>query len=107
MSFVWEHSHHKGADLLLLLAIADHADDQGMAYPAVPSLARKTRMTDRNVQYALKRLQQSSELVIHKNAGPRRAHLYQIKVTGANFAPLDNRKTRVSQTEGEKFSGVK
>ena len=36
MARVWEFSSHAGTDLLMLLALADFADDDGNAYPAVP-----------------------------------------------------------------------
>lgn len=32
MAEVWEHSHHAGTHLLMLLAVADFADDDGRAY---------------------------------------------------------------------------
>jgi len=41
---VWDHSAASGSFLLMLLAIADFADDDGNAYPSVPTLARKCRM---------------------------------------------------------------
>ncbi len=47
-SYTWEHSQHKGSALLLLLAIADHAhEDGGGAYPSIGTLAAKIRMTPR------------------------------------------------------------
>ena len=107
MTAVWEYSAHKGSDLLLLLAIADHADDAGVAYPSVPNLARKTRMTDRNVQLRLRALSHSKELDIHLYAGPKRSHLFRVKIQGENFSPTDNRNIAPPQSKGEKFSGVK
>lgn len=60
MTAVWEHSQHKGASLLLLLAIADHAhDDGGGAFPAVGKLAQKIRMSARQVQRILHLLEAS------------------------------------------------
>jgi hypothetical protein len=44
MSAVWEYSQHKGSALLLMLAIADMADDLGVAWPGYGYLARKIRM---------------------------------------------------------------
>jgi hypothetical protein len=49
MTLVWSESQHKGSELLLLLAIADNANDQGIAYPSLRTLAKKTRMSRRNV----------------------------------------------------------
>ena len=48
MARVWDKSRHAGSELLMLLAIADFADDDGKAYPAVSTLATKCRMTGRN-----------------------------------------------------------
>jgi hypothetical protein len=41
MTQVWERSQHKGRALLLILAIADNANDQGLAYPSAKTLAKK------------------------------------------------------------------
>jgi hypothetical protein len=62
MTHVWERSQHKGSELLLLLAIADNANDQGIAYPSLRTLARKIRMSRRNVIFLVKRLVASGEL---------------------------------------------
>jgi hypothetical protein len=37
MSLVWEKSQAKGKELLLMLAIADFADDWGEAFPGIKS----------------------------------------------------------------------
>lgn len=70
MSRVWESSQHAGSNLLMLLAIADFSDDDGMAFPAVEKLARKCRMSKRNAQDRLRELSESGELTILKNQGP-------------------------------------
>lgn len=80
MSHVWEHSQQKGSRLLLLLAIADFATDEGMAWPSVESLAEKSRMTVRNVQYALRALEQSGELTIERTDGGRATHRYKVMI---------------------------
>ena len=50
MNYVWEHSDQKGTSLLLLLAIADHANDDGICWPSVARLAHKARTTKRQAQ---------------------------------------------------------
>ena len=47
MNRVWDESQHKGSTLLLLLAIADHAADDGYCWPNVKTLAQKIRMSRR------------------------------------------------------------
>lgn len=64
LSDVWNHSKATGGDLLVLLAIADFADDKGLAWPAVETIAKKARMTDRNVRKILRRLEKSGDLVV-------------------------------------------
>lgn len=70
MAAVWERSQHSGTNLLMLLAIADFADDDGMAFPSVGKLATKCRMSKRNAQDRLRELSESGELTIKKNQGP-------------------------------------
>lgn len=78
MAEVWEKSRHSGTSLLMLLAIADFADDDGRAYPAVTSLARKCRMKPRNAQTILASLRASGELVVRHGEGPKGTNLYRI-----------------------------
>lgn len=87
MSWVWQHSQLGGPTLLLLLAIADFANDAGIAFPAVATLAAKIRMSERNTQYLLKKLEESGELIIEKNAGPKGCNLFRVQsLQGADFA---------------------
>jgi hypothetical protein len=44
------------ADKLLLLALADNANDEGLCWPSVATLARKAGMDERTVQRAIGRL---------------------------------------------------
>ena len=72
MSRVWDESEQKGSALLLLLAIADYAhDDGGGAYPGVDTLAKKTRLSVRQTQRVIQQLADSGELEIQRSAGPR------------------------------------
>lgn len=81
MTLLWEKSRNKRTALLLLLAIADHAHDDGKgAYPGIDTLAKKTRQTRRNVQLLLKELVDSKELVIHEGEGPHGCNLYEINL---------------------------
>jgi len=87
MTAVWAKSSQKGSALLLLLAIADHADDAGKAYPSVDTLAEKIRMTPRNTQFLLRKLEESGEISIEMNAGKRGCNVYRITCMGENISP--------------------
>ena len=101
MSRVWDHSAQKGSSLLLLLAIADHADDRGEnAWPSVDTLARKTRMTPRQVQKLIRKLEASGELVVKRSRGGRkRCHLFTVS-TPTN-GELSRRNGELSDGNGE------
>ncbi|MDU0295050.1 helix-turn-helix domain-containing protein [Saccharothrix longispora] len=73
MTWVWEHAEAAGTDLLLMLAIADSADDQGRnAWPSIMDLSRKTRLDERTVQRRLRRLHDQGRIAIEAGGGRRR-----------------------------------
>lgn len=80
---VWRDSQHKGGTLLVLLAIADYADDDGMAFPSIKTLAEKARMSQRNVQYALRVLTESGELRIGPPENGRKSRTFTVQTLRA------------------------
>jgi hypothetical protein len=101
MTQVWDQSQHKGSELLLLLAIADNANDQGVAYPSVRTLAKKTRLSRRSVQYLINKVEQSGELRVSVGTGPHGCNEYHILLGGgANFAQGMKSTDENQRTEG-------
>lgn len=85
-TYVWEYSEHTSTALLLMLAIADHAhDDGGGAYPSIDTLARKARTTRRHVKRLLHILEASGELEVKRGRGPRGTNLYQVTISHPRF----------------------
>lgn len=66
---VWDHTEVKGTALLVLLAIADHANDQGVCWPSAPTLAHKARCSERTVRRIVEALEAQSLLVIERRPG--------------------------------------
>jgi len=98
-SYVWEHSKAEGSALLLLLAIADFAHDDGSgAFPSVDTLAKKCRQTPRNTQILLRKLEASGELITDPQASPYGTNLYTIPM---------HEQVKTTAQGGENFSGVK
>jgi hypothetical protein len=103
MDRVWRCSKAKQGNLLVLLAIADFADDEGEAWPSIPTLAKKSRLKERQTQYAIRSLIRLGELKIFKNKGPRGCHLYHITIPenrGAENAPVQKMRGAVDCTRG-------
>lgn len=84
-----------GSEMLLALALADHAHDDGTSVrPSVRHLAEKTRQSERAVQYQLRNMETEGWLQLVANAGggrntPREYRISPEWVRGANPAPLE------------------
>lgn len=90
-----------GGEMLLALALADHAHDDGTSiFPSIAHLAKKTRQSPRSVQYQLRRMEESGWLILvsggkgGRKAGAEaqgRTREYRINpawMKGAEIAPL-------------------
>lgn len=71
MAKVWETSRLSGSALLTLLAIADNANDEGVAFPSQARIAAKTRMSERQVRSIIKKIEASGELLVTKERSGR------------------------------------
>jgi Helix-turn-helix domain len=70
--WVWKHSRAKGSDRLVLLAIADNAnDDGGNAFPGHKALMEKTLLPRSTVYDCIERLVQLGELERAEHGGGR------------------------------------
>jgi DNA-binding MarR family transcriptional regulator len=69
-------------DLLVLIAIADHAHDDGTgAYPSVSTIASMARCGARTVENALARLQAAGVVTVQERPG--KTSVYRVLVTPA------------------------
>jgi hypothetical protein len=105
LSKVWAHSRAEDAALVVLLAIADFADDNGYAYPSVATLASKARKTERTTQRAIQTLQKMGELEVDPQAGRRGCNLYRVIVDRTN-TPLPAPAGGDTHVTGDKLTGV-
>ena len=111
----WIKSAATGTARLVLLAIADYADDDGAAFPSVDSLAKKCRMSKRNMQERLKSLIESGELTVLRNQGPppKYPNIYRINLDVLGMqptAPVQSTspvKPSVERGEAQRTNGMK
>lgn len=90
LTAVWEHSSAGGSELLVLLALADRADDAGVCWPGIVDLQRKTRQSERAVRDNVRRLENRGELSTRRRR--RETSIYQILLPGL----VDERTLEVS-----------
>ena len=90
MSAVWNMPDLDASERLVMLSLADHADDQGRCYPSIRRLCERTSMSDRGVQKVLGRLIERGFLSVRPNAGQGGANLYLVATTPAGMVAPPN-----------------
>ena len=111
-SAIWESGAFEGRRLLILLALADFASDEGHCWPSVPSLAKKARASDRWVQLTLREFESEGILERMEDGGGRhKTNHYLLSIEGlkdAHFTVSPNTVKRVnSETERVKSDARK
>lgn len=79
MSWVWDQGPDDQTELLVLLALADIADDAGKCWPSVGTLAGRCRMSDRNVRRVIRKLEDGGWLATEQHPGRNRTNTYRIQ----------------------------
>ena len=87
MTDVWDHSQAKGTPLLVLLCLADWADDEGECWPSISTIGRKCRLKDdRHVKRVIRELEKIHEVEViigggkSSRKGGVRSNRYRITV---------------------------
>jgi hypothetical protein len=107
MAWVIEKSTLSGGPLVVLLMIANHAKTDGTgAWPSVATLAKESRMSERNVRYCIREAEFRGELLTHMKGGPYGSNLYSLPLMGgAKIAPLgavcDTGRGKMEQEMGQ------
>jgi hypothetical protein len=96
---VLENSKTKGAQRLILVVIAEHADINGIAWPSVQTIARLANCSERFVKGTIAKLK-SGELIIEKGGGRGRSNRYRIPLERVNSgSPITESKRVNSETQ--------
>lgn len=95
MAEVWDNGPAAHGDLLVLLALADFADDGGHCWPSIARVAEKARMSERNCRRILRRLEDAGHLVTEAQRGRGNTCRYTIVVSRrtASEAPSEKPDT--------------
>ncbi|MCX5584236.1 helix-turn-helix domain-containing protein [Streptomyces erythrochromogenes] len=77
-NWVWARSQSRNGARLVMLALADRADDDGFCWPSIDDLAQRTRLSPRAVQKGIATLVTDGELKVENGGGRHRSNRYQI-----------------------------
>jgi hypothetical protein len=97
MQEVWEHAPVDQGALLVLLVLADNADEKSRTcYPGIDTIAKKARLQRRQTVNCLNKLADLGVIEVRRGRSPLKTNLYKIRrpdlwileaVGGAIFAP--------------------
>lgn len=97
-NWVWEYSRAEGTDLLVALAIADRANDEGEeAWPNMDTLCRKTRLSRSTVSRSVQNLEQLGELRVDRERGKRNAYVLTMPIYEEGDDAVDRRPSNVAR----------
>jgi hypothetical protein len=77
-NWVWSRSESRNGARLVMLALADRADDNGYCWPSIDDLAERTKLSPRAVQKAIAALAELGELDVENGGGRHRSNRYRI-----------------------------
>lgn len=111
MSFVLNQCRAKGTEKLVMIGIANHADNRGRnAWPSISTLAAYANVSERSVQLAIVKLVAAGELLVQdqrggddETRGDRRPNRYVI----VGMQPVDNGADGVKSASPRAGNGVK
>lgn len=86
MTLAWQ-VQLPSSDKLVLLALADNANDEGHCFPSVPTLMSKCGMGERTVQGVISRLKSAGHLTCHYRTGRSTVYTVHPRTTPAVTAP--------------------
>lgn len=77
-NWVWSKSESRNGARLVMLALADRADDKGFAWPSIDDLCERAQLSPRAVQKGIAKLVEIGELQVESGGGRRVRNRYQI-----------------------------
>jgi hypothetical protein len=100
MSAVWKFTMENHTQKLVLIALADNANDQGSCYPSIPTLAMKCDLCENGVRNQIRAFQKSGMLTV-RTGGGKLANTYQFDLKKLVKAPLHAMHPTPAPGEGD------
>lgn len=94
MAWVLKHSTTAGTDRLVLLSLANHANENGQSWPSVRTIAKEANVTERAVQRSLASMRRQKLITVEFQGAPDkripdryRPNLYRVVRGDADDTP--------------------
>ena len=84
MAQLWDNEDHdlSGSKLLVVLCLADHSNDDGVCWPSINRIAKRTRIDRRSVMRNLQALEEMGYITVVRTPG--RPNRYTVNATRGN-----------------------
>lgn len=90
MAAIFESTTLGPTERLVMLALADHADDDGRCYPSISRLCQRTGLSERAVQNNTRKLVEAGYIRIVIGGGKGNSNLYFVSANPAADAPYSS-----------------
>ena len=107
MASIFESKTLGPTERIIMLALADHADDSGRCFPSMSRLAQRTGLSERAVRTNVRKLEIEGYLSVIIGAGMSGANVYFVKPTPAADAPRQEMPPGISCPEGGHMTTVR
>lgn len=98
---VWKDTTQSGVTLLVLLALADHANDEGVCWPSQSTLAARCRCGIRSVKLAIQTLVEKEDIEVLKQGGTFKNGKYTHSIYSLKkYLPSGAKKTPLPESSG-------
>ena len=93
VAWVFDNPSVRGTVKLVALTLANYANEKGIAWPSVETLAKKTGISTRQIQRILPKIEEAGLLKITTGGGRTQTHRYQFPYVGnsANLSSFPQR----------------
>lgn len=100
MTEVWKQKRYKGEKFLVLLALADYADESGFSYPSTRTLCAKTNLSERGAIGILSSLTDDGVLTTRRGGGRGNSNGYTINLQALLTPDTERNPERASGFKG-------
>ncbi len=106
LRWVFDNPGVRGNVKLVALALASYANEQGLAWPSVETLAKTTGLSTRQIQRILPQIEKAGLLKITTGGGRKRTHRYQFTYmeNNDNLSSFSHRNGGNLSKKGDRMS---
>lgn len=101
LTAVWDKSTQSGTKLLVLLSLADRADDDGFCWPSLKDTAQRSRTQRSYATTLIREIEKDGELYIHQRLGFTNQYIVTVGLTPQEIKTALMRRFKMSANDAQ------